>query len=445
MTLRKRAAYMIQMVVPVLAAASLQAQTPARAADVLVDVADGGTDIGAQVNKAILALPPMPLRTAGEAVQHCGVVRISPGKYAFATTIVKPNCVTIEGGGAQMVYRGKTTAIAEAGPRLDNYSAVSGGINNLWLQGPGTHLGVGMGDTIGLMIGGDPSGIAAPPDHGAYAQTNQNLHIEGFHTGILLGGYSSLNSEVGGQIANNYQGIWAPNNTVGAGEEFDLFGVLINNSYQTGILNDMGYEIKQFGGSIDYTGGVPGQPFYAGNKFALSGSNVTYEGHGVHFEQDAGPIINMAGNGNILTLFGGEVYESGKSAGSSAFVQVTGPNNAVVLDGVKLHAEHVMTELVDWRGTGTEGSLTLHGAIGNCAHTTPVAGNTKGIRTWDVAEGEIRFGANGMGTMQGGVSWTNGAGAPPAGACATGSLYSNRSGAGGQSLYVCEGAKWVAK
>jgi hypothetical protein len=424
---------------------------------------ESGMDLGVQVNAAILALPLMPVLSMKERMQHCGVVRIPTGKYSFSTTIIKPNCVTIEGNGAQIVYLGKTMAIAEAGFLSDSYANVTGGINNLWLQGPGSHLGAGFGDTTGLLIGGDPSGVVVPSDYGAYAQLNQNLHIEGFHTGIMLGGFSSLNSQMGGEISNNYQGIWAPNNTVGAGEQFDLYAVVINNNYQTGILNDIGYEIKQYGGSIDYTGGVPGQPFYAGNKFALSGTNVAYEGHGVHFEQDSGPIINMVGNSSILSLFGGTVYESARPGSSKAFLQVFGLNNEIVLDGVDFQADHPMAELIDWNGTGTAGSLTIHGSAGNYAHATPVVGNTKSIATWDVVEGNTHFGANGVtsqvttlgivqgqtgvGIVQGGVTWTDGSGPPPlsAGACVTGSLYSNLDGSSGKSLYVCENKKWVGK
>jgi hypothetical protein len=422
---------------------------------------DTDEDIGAQINAAILKLPAMPVHAVSKSTQHCGVVRLTTGKYVFSTTIVKPNCVTIDGSGSLLVYTGHAFAVVEAGMQANEYADVSGGIDDLWLQGPASLLGAGFGNTVGVLIGGDPSGNVVPSDYVAYAQLNIRLHIEGFRTGIMLGGFSSLNSEMGGQLSNNYQAIWAPMNTVGAGEQFDLYGVVINNNYQTAILNDLGYEIKQYGGSIDYTGGVPGQPFYSGNKFALSGVHVNYEGHGVHIEQESGPLINMAGEGNVLSLFGGTLYQSGKPETAQSFVQVTGRNNDVVLEGVNFQSEHPVTELVDWEAAGTAGLLTLRGATGNDARAIPVGGNTKAIGTWGVDQGGTRFGPNGvisestpdglmrgqsgLGVIAGGVSWTTGNEPPKSTTCVTGSLYSNLSGSAKTSWYVCEGGHWVGK
>ena len=364
-----------------------------------------GQDIGMQVNAAIQALPAMPVAYPSDTPQHCGTVEIPARRYQQTTTILKPNCVILEGNGAQLIYRGSHAAVIEAGLAMKNqtFANSAGGIHNLWLNG-GANLTAGptrASGYAGLVLGGDPDG-ATPGDFGAYAQTNRDLHIEGFQTGVLIGRFSSLDTFVGGTINNNATGVWYPGNAYGSGEAYTFLGTQINNNYQQGILDQGCGEFRMFGGSIDYTGGVPGQPFYQGNRFAVTGSCVDLQTFGTHFEQDGGPILNVTG-GTVL-LYGGELYASSLTAAPAAWVLASGPKTIFRTFGTQYTARHRM--LSEVQGDAARSALP---------------GPTS-------------------------AEWTTGSTEPSSQEkpCSTGSLYSNTSGHAGSTLWVCVEGRWVS-
>lgn len=440
---------------PAIAAQTAPAVPESRKAVALLDFSHSSKDVGAQVNDAIAALPTLP-STARDSPLHCGVVQLPAGIYDFSTTIMQPDCVTIEGNGAELRYTGTGIALIEGSVLRDVSAGVAGGVNNLWLQGPGDHAGRNLRGT-GLLVGGDPSG-STPEGFAAYAQNQWNLHVEGFETNVMLGSYSSLDNFYGGYIGWGYQGIWAPGNTVGAGEDVSFYGTVINNNFHQGILNDACYEIKMHGGSIDYTGGVPGQAFYSGHRYAVTGSCVTLEAHGVHFEQDAGPIIREASakppnapGTNAVALYGGELYASGATGTPDrVFVEVAGTDNALTLDGVRIFSRHAMAALVQWDDTGKAGALFIYGVSG--PNYFPVRGNIPGIANWHVYLGNRLWGQATFTTdgthianafqLGSGATWTSGSKAP-SGNCINGSLYSNTAGGRGSTLYVCVAGAWV--
>ncbi len=384
------------------------ATAQATSATVLYADRFAGSDIGARVNAAIHALPSMPANYAGEAPEHCGTVALSPGRYPQQTTILKPNCVFLEGNGAELVYRGGSYSIIEAGESLqgETFRRAAGGVRNLWLnggadfrKGPDAQSGY-----AGLMVGGDPSG-ATPGSYGAFAQTNSELHIEGFQNGIIIGRFSSLTTFLGGQINENGTGVWYPGNAYGSGEGYSFYGTQINNNHEQGIRDDGCGEIRMHGGSIDYTGGAPGQPFYKGNRFAVNGSCVNFQGYGVHFEQDGGPVLHAVGGGT--TLYGGEVYASAEKGTSPAYVLTDGAKATFSSYGTAFFSRHAVTARVQHTGEGND-------AVG------------------DVSAPDH-------------VSWSSGKGRPPAtDNCANGSLYSNTAGDAGSTLWVCVVGRWKA-
>lgn len=364
-----------------------QTQTPSteRVSGVLYADQFPGSDIGEKVNAAIAALPLIPVVYARDTPQHCGTIQIPIGKYTQSTTIIKPNCVTIEGNGAQLVYTGTSYSIIEAGPYLMGmtFDNIVGGVHNLWMNG-GANLTAGTTKSsgyVGLLLGGDPSG-ATPGNYGAFGQNNVDLHIEGFQTGVLIGRYSSLDTFTGGTINSNGTGVWYPGNAYGSGEAYTFLGTQINNNYTQGILDDGCGEIRMHGGSIDYTGGVPGQPFYTGNKYAVTGACVDFQAYGTHFEQDGAPILNVT-TGSV-SLYGGELYASSTAAPASSYVITNGTNTAYQSYGTRYFARHTMHSDVQWNSTGTTGVLHIHG-VGDSSVIAPVTGvNLAAIADCDV-------------------------------------------------------------
>jgi hypothetical protein len=384
-------------------AAAAQQTTPAA---ILYADRFPGDDIGAQVNAAIHGLPSISANYSGDAPEHCGTVALSPGRYLQQTTILKPNCVLIEGNGAQLVYRGKSYSIIEAGESMKSptFGTTAGGIHNLWLnggadvrKGPDSQSGY-----AGLMVGGDPSG-ATPASYGAFAQTNSQLYIEGFQNGIIIGRFSSLTTFLGGVINDNGTGVWYPSNAYGSGEAYSFYGTQMNNNHEQGVRDDACGEIRMHGGSIDYTGGVPGQPFYKGNRYAITGNCIDFQGYGVHFEQDGSPILHAVG-GNT-TLYGGEVYASAEKGTSPAYVLTEGPKATFASYGTAFFSRHSVTNRVEHEGEGAD----VLGDVSAPDH----------------------------------VSWSSGKGdPPPTGVCANGSLYSNTAGSAGSTLWVCIVGHW---
>lgn len=368
----------------------------------------GGSDIGAQVNEAIAALPLMPAAYPNEKGQHCGTVALTPGRYSQRTTILKPNCVWIEGNGAQLVYRGHSYSIIEAGVVTQNptfYGAV-GGIRNLWLNG-GADIRKspdGSSGYAGLMVGGDPSG-ATSGDFGAWAQTNSNLHIEGFQNGIIFGRFSSLTTFLGGAINENGTGAWFPGNAFGSGEAYSFYGTQINNNHDQGIRDDNCGQLRMHGGSIDYTGGAPGQPFYRGNRYAVDGSCVDFQAYGTHFEQDGAPLLHVTGG--RVTLFGGEVYASAAKGSSPSYVLTEGKDAKFNSYGTAFYAQHSVAARTQHNGDGSD----MVDDLDTSAH----------------------------------VGWSSGKGAPSTTIkCSNGSLYSNTAGDVGSTLWVCVAGRWKA-
>ena len=401
------------------------------AAGVQVAVAAG--DMGANINAAVAALPTVPPRSPGEQPQHCGLVEVPTGTYVYRTAWIKPNCVTIEGNGAHLRYTGTGFAAVEAGLATATTGNASGGISNLWLEGPGYTNG-----SVGLLVGGDPSGNVVPSTYVAYQQNNFNLTIENFQYGVMFGGFSSLDSFHGGNIMNNGVNVWVPGNTRGAGENYDFYGVLLNNAYVAGVVDDLCAEIKMYGGAIDYTGGSPGQPFYQGNKFAVTGACVNFEGHGAHIEQDGGPLINARGPRASVVMFGGELYVSSRAPGAAATAYVVGegPNSRVVLDGVNIFGEHRMASYVQWNDSGKAGSVSIVNPVNDV--TLPLVTGLVG----NLQHGSLREAADVAAGSQP-VLWTAGSGAPAAACAVNGSLYSNTAGAPGSTLYTCVAGRWA--
>jgi hypothetical protein len=368
-----------------------------------VEVASTVGDIGANVNTAIAALPLLATIYSGDVAQHCGLVQVPQGDYVLTATILKPNCVEIDFNESRVSYSGPSSAIIEAGQYLSNttFANVAGGVRNLWLNGGGNDNTTGPTSSsgyVGMLVGGDPNGVTAP-NYGAFAQNNYNVHIEGFQNGVLLGRFSSLDTFIGGTINNNNTGVWYPNNAYGSGEAYTFMGTQINNNYTVGVLDDACGSIRMLGGSIDYTGGAPGQPFYTGPKLAVSGACVDFQASETHFEQSEAPIINVTGTGTgassqgRLALFGGELYTVDATAAATSYIVTSGSNPKVETYGTLFEAlRPLMFSDVQWNATGSSGLLSIHGR-GDPSALNPVSGNLGDIANWDVVLANRTYGA----------------------------------------------------
>lgn len=294
---------------------------------------ESGTDIGAKVNSAIAAL------SGG-----CGTVLIPAGSYSFTTEIVKPRCVNLHGqsgfGTTLNWTQTSGAAIAAADSSgVNNYP--DGEIADLTINGPG-----GTNTAIGVYIGGDPAGVIDPS--GAYGD-HQNLNrvrITGFGAGVQWGNNSWSDVISQSLISSNTTGLYFPSGLTNAGESLSVIGTSTQNN-QTG-LNLVGFSDFYFYASrCDYNttcGNVNAAHFY-----------------GEHFEQSSGTILTITGTSQPhVEIYGGWAQLSATSGTDAQMFYVNSNLNPLFrLSGTFVLANHTVTDLVNWNGSGGAAVLDI--------------------------------------------------------------------------------------
>lgn len=297
-----------------------------------------GADIGAQVNAAIAALPG-----------GCGTVLIPPVTpyYNFSTTIVKPRCVSLQGAGAASTIlnwvpaTGAAMVAADRGAGKATYP--EGQVSQLTLQGRSPDNK----GSIGLYIGGDPSGTLIAADAYGDDQAFSDIRILGFGRGIQWGNNAWANNFDNLVITLNGIGIDMPPALNNTGESLVFHRTSIQNSTVQGI-NQIGYAFFQFHGCrFDYN---------------ATGGTVAYAAfYGTHFEQKSGTILTLKAFFNpVLIIDSGEAFlEAGTGSDAQMFEVDSSMNPTFILRGTQLAANHTVTTVVNWHGAGLHTTLSI--------------------------------------------------------------------------------------
>lgn len=300
-----------------------------------------GTDIGAQVNNAIAAL------TGG-----CGTVVLPAGVLSFSTTILKPRCVVIRGQSRTATllrYTGAGAAVIIAdNAGHDPLQADSGGLSHLTLRGPGAGTA-----SVGVYLGGDPSGTVSPSGDWGNFQIFQNVRVQMFGTAYQFGNNSWLDVWRGGMIDQNGTGIYFPDGLRNSGEALDFYGGQFDDNGVA--LNAQGAtdDFYFYGTSFDFSGpGDKGQ----GPAIVSASGNPVIQLFGCHLESVSGPMISITGGGTaILDIYGGVMAVDATSGSDPYLIGFAGTNSSLVVDGIFLDisASHPISELVDFTATGS--------------------------------------------------------------------------------------------
>lgn len=322
----------------------------------------GGSDIGAEINLAIAALPIV-------SSANCGVILVGTGSYSFSTSIVKPRCVFIDFAGSTLTYTGSTQAIKVydtiASGTIFYYP---GGLRNGNLVGPSNSSG----SSVGLYLGGDPAGVISPTNGQCQLQSFENMHIHNFFRGVQYGQNAYLMTFHGGDIISNGTGVYYPSNA-GASENVSYEAIQINNNQNSGIQNDAGAEFNIRGGGIDYNGQASSAsgPAISGTSTGIFGSIYLY---GVHMEQTSGAIINFGSStaAVFVSVTGGRMALTGTSGTTAAVAQIGGTNSVLAMRDVNvgLGSGQTLTEYVNWQSIGN-GQLTVENIIWTGPGTRP--------------------------------------------------------------------------
>ncbi|MBB5328539.1 hypothetical protein [Tunturiibacter gelidoferens] len=310
-----------------------------------------GSDIGAQVNNAIHALP-VP----------CGKITVAPGNYSLSTKIQKPRCVVLDFNGSTLTSTITSGASISTGSNFGTDTTIYawGSIKNLKLYGPGLIAG-----TVGIWLGGDRNGVYAPTGNNDFLDSYENINIENFESGMDAG-VAFQDAFYSDSLSANKYGYKVDGQF--GGENMNMFGmqILNNGTYGFYAPNMPASEYVCMSCSIDYNG--TGQSGQAG-IYILNGRLTLLGGH---MEQCGGYFIDGPTSTTVqqqLSISGMTFVASGKStpsesgcpaftAADPAYIHVTGYNSGINIgQGVEIIRNHTYTSFINWQATGAANEL----------------------------------------------------------------------------------------
>lgn len=223
-----------------------------------------GSDIGAQVNAAVAALP-----------NNCGEVVVPAGRYTQTTTIVKPRCVKLDGEGALGTIlnwqstSGQAIVVADTTEGPNAYA--EGEVADLTFNGQGASS-----SAIGVYIGGDPQGVVSSASASGDHQNLNRVRVLGFGTGVQWGNNAWSTTIFQGLISSDGTGLYFPSGLSNAGESIGIVNTRLANSNAG--MNLIGFsDFYFYGSSCDYN--------------TTCGYANAAHFYGMHFEQSSGTIL----------------------------------------------------------------------------------------------------------------------------------------------------------
>jgi hypothetical protein len=318
-----------------------------------------GTDIGAKVNACIAQFSPT---SPGLCVLSAGTT------YALATTIVKPQWVTIDGNNSVITVSSLSTPAIVAAttaslPPTDAGTYSRRGIRNLTLIGNGPS-----NTPYGIWLGGDPAGVIISSSATDFFEVFDNVHVQNFGTQYEFGNNIFQDTWLAGTIMGGYpaaeNGVTCAANISGA-ENMAFIGTHFpSGGGNTGLAincpNAYDMTLNLSGLSLDYWGAnnASGCPNSLG-----TGQIVFDNGHliiqGVHFETCSGPqiIANNASYQTNINITGGTEFfltDATHTLTTPGIIEVNGgaPQDYVDHILVGIGTNQTVTALIANSGTG---------------------------------------------------------------------------------------------
>lgn len=309
--------------------------------------ADGfaGKDVGAQVNAAIAA-------RAGA----CGTISIAPGAYTFATQIVKPRCITLEGNNAVLTWKGAQNTPAITSGSVAGADYTFGGIRDLKLVGDGTGAGIYLGRAT--------AGYHAQPGVDDYLELFQNVTVTGFADNWVKGPNTYQITVIGGASTSGRHSNWLD---LGFGSEsMNFFGWqnLNGNGYGFFAADLQGAQYNFVDCSFDYN--AAGAFVYINGTVRMTGGHIEQGNSAYFFDSPASPSAFS------LQLSGGVQFVTASPA-LPAFIRVRGTNSFVFI-GMGLNLSHPggpVGKVVDWQSAGHSNQLNIE------PYADPLATNSR--------------------------------------------------------------------
>lgn len=333
-----------------------------------------GVDIGAQTNNAILSLPPTP----GGA--HCGEVYIPSGNYVSTTTIIKPRCVKLAGGGAintNILWNGSSTgAVIVAEDSVLSGAFPEGAIEDLTLTGLNSNA-------TGIYFGGDPTNTLSPSTSYGNHQNVNRLRINGFTNGISFGNNTWSITIFESVIYANSTAINVIASSTNSGESITIESSSVNNNTSYAIF-------------------VPSANFCPAYCFNLAHDSFDFNGNGTtapiqtgftsvasYFIASNGPLFDTTNAGGWVNDFGstwttgttsyfGKLTAFYNNVFAGSIFNETGTANTDLFNGngfSNLIGIQTLGNTVSLRGIGTVTTVGPFGSQGNHAFASCEAGS----------------------------------------------------------------------
>jgi hypothetical protein len=353
------------------------------------------TTIGLHVQAQVLRLQPQAIEpiSAGASVTECGAdptgqadstgafaacfkavpngdIAVPAGQYRIAGTIVKSRNQNLIGAGskASILQCQSTTApclvVADTTGGANNYA--DSRVQDLTLEGPGMN-----NSSIGVFLGGDPTGQFSPSNAFADSASFVSVRILGFNHGIQWGNNAWVNKVVRSLVFGNAVGLYVPQGVVDSGENIGLTDTDVFNNRDFGLSDNGNFEWMFSGVSFDYNG----------TAVEFLGSSI----HAVncHFEQSTGQVFFQPYGDADLSIRDSEILVQSNS-GSDKYILSTWPQTLnLSIDNVSVWSNHPIQYFMRVQGTVT-GTIThlygngnkLVGALSDAPSQATLTGNS---------------------------------------------------------------------
>jgi hypothetical protein len=293
----------------------------------------GAADSTAAVQAALTANPNgtiyFPAQTDGSASIY---------SISSITVLKTQRLLGVGATASQINCTSTTTACIVITDSNSNY--VIGGIDNIYLYGPGTG-----NSSIGIFLGGDPAGVLGSSGNFADGETFHNIRVSNFNVGVKFGNNAWSDRFDGSTIIGNSTGIDFPGGLSNSGEAIGINDSVIANG-TVGIEDDGGGEFLMTNSSLDYNG-------TAVSGTAVSGTNIILYASNCHFEQSSGNFVFSPSGGVSLVLNGITFLLESSNGTDTKMINIWPQYASVKIDGASIYSNHPVTYFF-WINSGSD-------------------------------------------------------------------------------------------
>lgn len=285
-----------------------------------------------------------------------GDLFVPSGSYKISHTIVKNRNQNLIGSGSnatilscQIVDR-PCIIVADTSGGPNNYN--NSNLQDLTLQGPGSN-----NSSVGVYLGGDPTGRFAPKDAAADGASLVNVRVTGFNRAVVWGNNSWNNKFVRSLIFGNSTGFYVPTGIRNSGENIGITDSAVFNNTNFGIDDHANFEWMLSGDALDYNG----------TAIQFFGSAVHIVN--CHLEQNTAQLVlQPSGSGSLSIRDSTILIQS--NTGSDKYVLSLWPQNLqITLDDVSIWSNHPVQYFMRVQGRITGTITGLHGNGNRMIHS----------------------------------------------------------------------------